>query len=68
MANYNLHIVDDTETYHLIQEEVVYNIEVIDTEKLLISDLPDNIPLSKISGLDAYLDEYEFDCGDPLPP
>lgn len=65
MANYNLHIVDDQNVYHLIQEEVVYNIDIIDTEKILISDLPDNIPVSKISGLDAYLDEYEFDCGTP---
>jgi hypothetical protein len=65
MANYNLHIVEDQNVYHLIQEEVVYNIEIIDTEKILISDLPDNIPVSKISGLDAYLDEYEFDCGTP---
>jgi hypothetical protein len=65
MANYNLHIVEDQNVHHLIQEEVVYNIEIIDTEKILISDLPDNIPVSKISGLDAYLDEYEFDCGTP---
>lgn len=29
-----------------------------------ISDLPD-IPVSKIIGLDDYLDSYEFDCGTP---
>jgi hypothetical protein len=29
-----------------------------------ISDLPD-IPVSKITGLDEYLDSYEFDCGTP---
>jgi hypothetical protein len=40
-------------------------VEVINTEFIQISDLPDNIPLSKISGLDAYLDNYQFDCGTP---
>ena len=29
-----------------------------------VSDLP-NIPLSKLIGLDDYLDSYEFDCGTP---
>lgn len=29
-----------------------------------ISDIPD-IPVSKIIGLDDYLDSYEFDCGTP---
>lgn len=29
-----------------------------------LSDLPD-IPVSKIVGLDDYLDAYEFDCGTP---
>jgi len=29
-----------------------------------LSDLPD-IPVSKIVGLDDYLDNYEFDCGTP---
>jgi len=51
-----------------------FNIELINTEKILASDLPDNIPISKIvgnlsvariSGLDDYLDNYEFDCGSP---
>ena len=44
-----------------------FNLEIINTEKILWSDLPDNIPMSKISGnlhytridgLDEYLDEY----------
>lgn len=39
------------------------------TKPLLISDLPDNIPVSYISGLDNYLneflDDYEIDCGTP---
>lgn len=51
-----------------------FNIELINTEKILASDLPDNIPISKIvgnlsvariSGLDDYLDAYAFDCGSP---
>lgn len=51
-----------------------FNIQIINTEKLLPSDLPDNIPMSKIvgsldvariDGLDDYLDSYEFDCGSP---
>jgi len=51
-----------------------FNIELINTEKILASDLPDNIPISKIvgnlsvariSGLDDYLDDYAFDCGSP---
>lgn len=29
-----------------------------------LSDLPD-IPISKLVGLDDYLDSYEFDCGTP---
>lgn len=29
-----------------------------------LSDLPD-IPVSKLVGLDDYLDAYEFDCGTP---
>jgi hypothetical protein len=51
-----------------------FNLEIVNTEKVLASDLPDNIPMSKItgnldvariSGLDDYLDNYEFDCGSP---
>jgi hypothetical protein len=51
-----------------------FNLEIVNTEKVLASDLPDNIPMSKIignldvariSGLDDYLDNYEFDCGTP---
>lgn len=41
-----------------------------DSAIILISDLPDNIPFSKIKkadidGVDYYLDNYEFDCGAP---
>lgn len=51
-----------------------FNLEIVNTEKVLASDLPDDIPMSKIignlnvariEGLDDYLDEYEFDCGSP---
>lgn len=44
------------------------------TRPILISDLPDEIPMdmiignldvSRIDGLDDYLDQYEFDCGTP---
>ena len=57
-----------------IERSESFNIELINTEKLLVSDLPDNIPMSKIvgnlsvlriDGLDDYLDGYEFDCGSP---
>lgn len=51
-----------------------FNLEIVNTEKVLASDLPDDIPMSKIvgnlhysriEGLDGYLDQYEFDCGTP---
>lgn len=47
-----------------------FNLEIVNTEKILVSDLPDNIPMSKISGnlhysriddLDEYLDAYLAD-------
>lgn len=50
------------------------NLEIINTEKILAFDLPDNIPMSKIVGnldvsridnLDSYLDSYRFDGGTP---
>lgn len=41
-----------------------------DSSIILVSDLPDEIPFSKIKkdgidGVDYYLDHYEFDCGTP---
>ncbi len=51
-----------------------FNLEIVNTEKVLASDLPDDIPMSKIvgnlhvtriDGLDDYLDNYAFDCGSP---
>lgn len=34
------------------------------TNSINLSDLPD-IPVSKLIGLDDYLDSYTFDCGSP---
>jgi hypothetical protein len=87
MSNFILEIVDpqinllEIETSFIdnvnnieIERSESFNIELINTEKILASDLPDNIPMSKItgnldvariSGLDNYLDNYEFDCGTP---
>lgn len=47
-----------------------YNIEIVNTEKFLVQDLPDNIPITKFKkdgpdGLDQYLNSYSFDCGTP---
>jgi len=55
-----------------LEDQTVINIEIVNTEKLLASDLPDNIPFTKIKkdgvdGVDYYLDNYfyELDCGSP---
>jgi len=57
-----------------IERSSSFNIDIINTSKVLASDLPDDIPMSKIvgnlsvariDGLDDYLDSYEFDCGSP---
>lgn len=47
-----------------------FNIEIVNTEKVLVGDLPDNIPMSKIKqtgadSLNEYLNHYTFDCGTP---
>ncbi len=44
-----------------------------DKSTIAISDLPDipmskitgNLSVARIDGLDAYLDDYDFDCGSP---
>lgn len=50
------------------------NLEIVNTEKILVSDLPDNIPMSMIIGnldvsridnLDEYLSEIPVDGGSP---
>jgi hypothetical protein len=56
-----------------IENYQTFNLEIINTEKILFSDLPDiflentfgNINVGRISGLDNYLDHYNFDCGTP---
>lgn len=57
-----------------IERYEYYNIDIINTEKILPSDLPDgypmnqvygDLPVSRISGLADYLNSYEFDCGTP---
>ena len=57
-----------------IERYEIYNIDVINTEKILPTDLPDNYPMNKIigdlsvyriSGLSNYLNTYNFDCGTP---
>ena len=64
MSNYIIEITEPTN--HIIEIETMFldtvtdsieverydsfNIEIINTEKILWSDLPDNIPFSKISG------------------
>jgi hypothetical protein len=51
-----------------------FNLEIVNTEKVLASDLPDNIPMSKIvgnldvdriDGLDEYISNIEVDGGSP---
>lgn len=57
-----------------IERYETYNLEIINTEKILPSDFPDtypmskiigNLPLNRITGLDNYLNSYTFDCGTP---
>jgi hypothetical protein len=56
----------------LIEDQTSVSVEIINTEKILASDLPDDIPFSKIKkdgvdGVDYYLNNYfyELDCGSP---
>lgn len=51
-----------------------HNLEIVNTEKILVSDLPNNIPMdmiignldvSRISNLDEYLSEIPVDGGSP---
>lgn len=97
MSNFSIDIIDRPVFYLSIDTTVGmtnntieiekynnYNLELINTEKVLASDLPEDIPMNKItgnlsiqridfgnayglgfSGLDDYLDNYQFDCGTP---
>jgi hypothetical protein len=57
-----------------IERYEIYNVDIINTEKILPSDLPDTYSMNKIigdlsvyriSGLNDYLNHYTFDCGTP---
>jgi 16S rRNA A1518/A1519 N6-dimethyltransferase RsmA/KsgA/DIM1 with predicted DNA glycosylase/AP lyase activity len=57
-----------------IERYETYNLEIINTEKILPSDFPNtfqmsqivgNLPLNRVSGLNEYLNTYTFDCGTP---
>ena len=63
MSNFILEILEPTINYLDVSTSFIeninnieiersenYNLEIINTEKILWSDLPDNIPISKISG------------------
>jgi hypothetical protein len=58
----------------VVEKFDVYNLEIITHESLNSYVIPDNIPIGKIvgnlhvtriDGLDEYLDSYTFDCGTP---
>ena len=57
-----------------IQRYENFELQIINTEKILPTDFPDTYPMSKIvgdlsiyriSGINSYLDNYHFDCGTP---
>jgi hypothetical protein len=57
-----------------IERYETYNLEIINTEKILPSDFPNtypmssiigNLPVNRVSGLNDYLNTYTFDCGTP---
>ena len=57
-----------------IERYETFNIDIINTEKLLASDLPDDIPMSKIignlhvsriDGLADYISNIDIDGGSP---
>lgn len=80
MTEFNIHIEDKQPDILVIETSIIDNIGAVEIERysvpsvniftgfssldFSINDLPD-IPVSKIIGLDAYLDQYEFDCGTP---
>lgn len=87
MSNVTIQILDSVSTLEIETSfgSIVNNIEIEkydqhdlniinNSDTILVSDLPDNIPMSKIIGnldvtridnLDTYLDSYAFDCGSP---
>lgn len=58
----------------IVEKFDAYNLEIITHEAINSYTIPDNIPINKIvgnlhvsriEGLDEYLDSYTFDCGTP---
>lgn len=58
----------------LIEKYDTYNLEIINTNgiiqyvlpyNLALESLAGNLHISRIDGLDEYLDSYTFDCGTP---
>lgn len=76
--NYNVEVAHKNPDTVVVQTSITENngsVEVVRTSSpsviistvsptIKVSDLP-SIPLSKLIGLDDYLDSYEFDCGTP---
>jgi L-cysteine desulfidase len=57
-----------------IERYQTFNVEIVNTEKILVSDLPNNIPMDYIVGnldvgridnLDEYLETIDIDGGSP---
>jgi hypothetical protein len=76
MNFFNIDIIDQPSFIVDIETSTIDNLPNIiieltrDSSIILVSDLPNNIPFSKIKkdgidGVDYYLDTYEFDCGTP---
>lgn len=57
IENYNAYNLEIINTNGIIQYVLPYN--------LTLESLAGNLPVSRISGLDEYLDSYTFDCGTP---
>lgn len=80
MTEFNVHVENVQPDILVIETSFIDNIGAVEIERypvpsvniftgtsqldFSVIDLP-NIPVSKIIGLDEYLDEYEFDCGTP---
>jgi hypothetical protein len=76
MTLFNIEIINQPKFMLDIETSTIENLPnvIVELTKnsniILINDLPDNIPFSKIKkegldGVDNYLDNYEFDCGTP---
>jgi hypothetical protein len=76
MSLFNIDIIDQPSFIVDIETSTIDSLPNVvieltrDSSIILVSDLPDNIPFSKIKkdgidGVDYYLDNYEFDCGAP---